>query len=153
MRVPKRGELQACVAKEAGFGPRARRSGGSLCIVQGQAGPSAGEAQPHVYSLALPQHAEMAGGNSYFMGSSRNAGEGLEGPDFSLHPTCHKLTVAFQPALSMNPLGALRNHLPSHSGLTPVASVMGLWMVSEGLYELQPASPKPRAQELTPISF
>lgn len=103
MRVPKRGELQACVAKEAGFGPRARRSGESLCAVQGQAGPSAGETRPHACSLALPQCAEMGGGNSYFMGSSRNAGEELEGPEFSLHPTCHKLTVAFQPALSVNP--------------------------------------------------
>lgn len=103
MRVPKRGELQACVAKEADFGPRARRSGERLCAVQGQADPSAGEAQPHACSLTLSQHAEMVGGNSYFMGCSRNAGEELEGPEFSLHPTCHKLPIAFQPALSMNP--------------------------------------------------
>lgn len=153
MRVPKRGELQACVAKEAGFGPRARRSGESLCAVQGQAGPSAGEARPHACSLALPQHAEMGGGNSYFMGSSRNAGEELEGPESPfIQPAISSLLLS-NLLFQLTHLGSLRNHLPSHSGLTPVASVMGLWMVSEGLYELQSASPKPRAQELTPISF
>lgn len=70
--------------------------------VQGQAGPRGRDAWPQACSVTLPQNVAMVGGNSYFMDWSRNAGEELEGLELSLHSTCHKLTVALRPDLSVN---------------------------------------------------